>query len=156
MQALLRIWDAEVSERDGLRACVRAWVRAWVRGSFYSQIDSSIDDQTSMGDPPSSCIVACCQCVRACMAAWQADFPLFTTIRRICEMEIPPSAIVRYAELPCGEAGGREEVRACGAHTHATQQLLPCPVVSIVRCVFSNSPRWRHSWCIYMHSRRDV
>lgn len=30
----------------------------------------------------------------------EASFPMFTTINRICKGEIPPEAIVRYAELP--------------------------------------------------------
>jgi glycerol-3-phosphate dehydrogenase (NAD+) len=65
------------------------------------------------------------------VAKWEEekDFPLFTTIQRICEGEIPPSAIVRYAELPRGllpsvdASGGRGGRRGAGGESEDTRRF---------------------------------
>lgn len=63
--------------------------------------------------------------VQHLLRVWECedDFPLFTTINRICEGEIPPSAIVRYIDMPSADDPiyrRRKIVHSAGARVTST------------------------------------
>ena len=88
------------------RKCAEAFVHARGACSFDEIEHNLLDGQKLQG-------VLTSDEVRALLRTWRAEeeFPLFTTINRIVNREIPARAIVKYAELPSVEEFQEENTK---------------------------------------------